>query len=201
MSQPSRPVKPAPARGGRGRGGCSPPPPPLKSPPMRERSREGGAAWLVLLGSALALAVAHGAEYAGLVPCPLCLLERWPYRLAFPLGLLALLSSPRGGLRRVSLALALLLFLGEAGLAALHTGVEWKLWPSPLPECHTPRLTGLSPAERLAAMPARPAKPCDDPTYLIPGLPLSMAALNGLYALALAIGTGTGLRARRSRFR
>ena len=34
-------------------------------------------------------------------------------------------------------------------------------------------------------MPVRPAKPCDDPTYLIPFLPISMAAMNLLYALAL----------------
>jgi|BEDMetMinimDraft_2_1075160.scaffolds.fasta_scaffold04439_5 disulfide bond formation protein DsbB len=168
---------------------------------MRERSRDGLAAWLVVVGSVLALAVAHGAEYAGLVPCPLCLLERWPYRIAFPLGLLALLAPPRGLLRRGLLILAFLVFLGEAGLAFVHVGVEQKFWPSPLPECQAPRLTGLSPAERLAAMPAHPAKPCDDPTYLIPGLPLSMAALNGLYAVMLAIGTGLGLRARRSRFR
>lgn len=168
---------------------------------MREKSRDGMAAWLVLLGSALALAVAHGAEYAGLVPCPLCLLERWPYRIAFIFGLAALLAPARGAMRRAFLLLALLLFIGEAGLAGLHVGVECKLWPSPLPECHAPRLSGLSISERLAAMPARPAKPCDEPTFLIPGLPLSMAALNGLYALALALGTLTGLRARRSRFR
>jgi hypothetical protein len=31
-----------------------------------------------------------------------------------------------------------------------------------------------------------PTKPCDAPTYLVPGLPLSMAAMNGLYALGLA---------------
>jgi disulfide bond formation protein DsbB len=36
-------------------------------------------------------------------------------------------------------------------------------------------------------MPAKPAKPCDDPTFLIPGLPVSMAAMNLLYALAFAI--------------
>jgi disulfide bond formation protein DsbB len=36
-------------------------------------------------------------------------------------------------------------------------------------------------------MPSRPAKPCDDPTFLIPGLPVSMAAMNLLYALAFAL--------------
>ena len=43
---------------------------------------------------------------------------------------------------------------------------------------------GRSPTVGL--MPARPSKPCDEPTFLIPGLPLSMAAMNLLFALAFA---------------
>ena len=42
-------------------------------------------------------------------------------------------------------------------------------------------------------MPARPAKPCEDATYLIPGLPISMAAMNLLYALAFAVLLGAAL--------
>jgi disulfide bond formation protein DsbB len=42
-------------------------------------------------------------------------------------------------------------------------------------------------------MPARPSKPCDDPTYLIPGLPVSMAAMNLIFALAMTAITATGL--------
>jgi disulfide bond formation protein DsbB len=45
--------------------------------------------------------------------------------------------------------------------------------------------SGGSIAERLAHMPAAPAKPCDDPTYLIHGLPLSMAGMNLLLACVL----------------
>jgi hypothetical protein len=37
-------------------------------------------------------------------------------------------------------------------------------------------------------MPLRPSKPCDAPTFLVPGLPLSMAAMNLLYALVFAAG-------------
>jgi disulfide bond formation protein DsbB len=36
-------------------------------------------------------------------------------------------------------------------------------------------------------MPAQPAKPCEDPTYLIPGLPISMAAMNLIYAVAFVV--------------
>jgi disulfide bond formation protein DsbB len=71
--------------------------------------------------------------------------------------------------------------------------VEQRYWPSPLPECAAPRLSSGSIAQRLAQMPARPAKPCEDATYLIPGLPVSMAAMNLLYALAFAIGLGAFL--------
>lgn len=40
-------------------------------------------------------------------------------------------------------------------------------------------------AERLASMPLLPSKPCDAGTYLVPGVPLSMAAMGGLYAAAV----------------
>ena len=56
-------------------------------------------------------------------------------------------------------------------------------------------------AERLAGMPASPAKPCDEPTFLLPFLPVSIAALNLLYALAflgflaISLWRGRGERA------
>ncbi len=132
---------------------------------------------------ALGLGVALGSEtWLGLVPCALCLWERWPYRIAIALGLLAVLL-PR--FRRLLFGLSALVMLAGAGLAVVHIGVEQGWWPSPLPECAAPSFGGGSIAERLARMPLRPAKPCDDPTYLISFLPVSMAAMNFLYALAL----------------
>jgi disulfide bond formation protein DsbB len=147
--------------------------------PSRRTDR---AALFALLASALALAVAIASErLGGLVPCALCLVERWPYRIAIGLGILALVVPPRPA--RWLLAALALVVLGDAAIAIVHVGVEWHFWPSPLPECAAPRLSG-SIAERLAEMPMRPAKPCDEPTYLVPGLPVSMAAMNLLYALA-----------------
>ena len=133
----------------------------------------------------LALGTAWYAESAlGLVPCALCLLERWPYRAAVAFGLLAA-GLPRGP---ANIARALLIFtlLVGAGLGLAHLGVEQHWWPDPLPECVAPTFHGGSLAARLAAMPAHPAKPCDEPTYLIPGLLLSMAAMDMLLNLALA---------------
>jgi disulfide bond formation protein DsbB len=153
---------------------------------------------LVALGAAAALGVAYASEvWGGLVPCALCLLERWPYRIVIVLGLLAAIS-PRG-LARALLVVAVLCLLADGAIAAVHVGVEFKWWPSPLPECAAPHLSGGSIAERLASMPSRPSKPCDDPTFLIPGVPLSMAAMNMLYALAFAAMAAASLALNRSK--
>ena len=56
-------------------------------------------------------------------------------------------------------------------------------------ECAAPDLGGGSVAERLARMPARPAKPCDEPAYLVPGVTVSMAEMN----LGLSVLLGVGL--------
>jgi disulfide bond formation protein DsbB len=142
-------------------------------------------AMLSALAAAAALGVAFSTErWGGLVPCALCLLERWPYRIAIGLALVATVVPPRIG--RLLLYVLALTMLADAAIAVVHVGVEFRWWPSPLPECAAPRFTGGSIAERLAAMPSRPAKPCDDPTYLIPGLPVSMALMNLIYALAFA---------------
>ena len=110
------------------------------------------------LGAAAALGIAYAAEiWGGLVPCALCLLERWPYRVVIVLGLLAAIA-PRS-LVRVSLVLAVVALLADAAIAAVHVGVELQWWPSPLPECAAPHLSGGSIAERLASMPARPPSP------------------------------------------
>ncbi len=132
-----------------------------------------------------ALGVAYFAQFdLALVPCPLCLLERWPYRAIIGLGLLAFLLPPLGA--RPLLWLIVLVLLGEAALAFLHVGVEFHWWPSPLPECNGILIPG-------APLPMTPSKPCDQATYLIAGLPLSMAAMNLLYALVFAAGVAISM--------
>ncbi len=138
-----------------------------------------------LVVAALAVAaplLALGSErFLGLVPCALCLWQRWPYWVAAAIALLA------AGLRsRGMLAVAALAFLAAAGLAGLHVGVEGGWWPSPLPACAAPAVTGAATVEELMRnLAPAPSKPCDAPTHLIPGLPVSMAAMNGIYALLL----------------
>lgn len=144
------------------------------------------------LAAAVALGVAFAAEWwDGLVPCPLCLLERWPYRVAIAVALIGL-ALPRRAARAV-LALVLLIGLAEVALAGLHVGVEHHAWPSPLPECQAPRFSGGSIADRLRAMPARPSKSCEEGVFPVPGVPVSFATLNLLYAAAFSIAVGAML--------
>jgi disulfide bond formation protein DsbB len=153
---------------------------------------------LAALVAAGALGFAYALEIWGeVVPCALCLLERWPYRIVIVLCLLAALAP--GRLVRPILVLAILCLLADAAIAAVHVGVEMQWWPSPLAECAAPHLSGSSIADRLASMPVRPAKPCDEPTVLIPAIPLSLAAMNMLFALAFSAMLALFLTERSSR--
>ena len=153
---------------------------------------------LVLLGCAAALSVAWGAERVlGLNPCAFCLLERRPYYLGLYLAALAMLLPARPG--RATLWLLTAVLLAGAVLSFTHVGVEQHWWPDPLPECSAPDFSGMTMAQRLAAMPARPAKPCEDPDYLIPGVPISMTQMGFAYALALCTGLAILLTRERGR--
>jgi disulfide bond formation protein DsbB len=146
--------------------------------------QRAGIAAALVAGAGLGTALASE-HWGGLVPCALCLLERWPYRITILLGVVA---AAVPAVARPLLGLAALTMLASVGLAGTHVGVELGWWPSPLPECAAPVLGGGTMAERLARMPDRPAKPCDEPTYLVPGLPVSMAAMNLVLSLALTAG-------------
>ncbi len=119
----------------------------------------------------------------GLAPCALCLWQRWPYWAAAGLALAAA-ALPRA--RRPLLALAGAAVLASGAVAGFHLGVEAGWWPSPLAGCQAaamPRGGGIE--DLMRSLPAAPSKPCDAPTFLVSGLPLSMAGMNLLYALGL----------------
>ncbi len=159
------------------------------------------AALLVAVLAAVAPLFAQSSEdWWGLAPCALCLWQRWPYWVAAGLALAAALLVGRA--RRVLLSLAGVAVLVSAAIAVLHLGVEQGWWPSPLPGCQAPTAAGgstpRSVEDLMRGLAPAPTKPCDAPTYLIEGLPVSMAAMNLLYALGLG-GLTLFLAARRSR--
>ncbi|EFH10073.1 disulfide bond formation protein B [Pseudoroseomonas cervicalis] len=144
------------------------------------------------LAAAAPLLAIASERWGGLNPCALCLWQRWPYWAGAVLALLALVLP-----RRLMLTLAGLAILGSGAVAVVHVGVEARWWPSPLPSCSAPSAGNAASVEELMnALSDRPAKPCDDPTYLIPGLPVSMAGMNLAYALGLGALALWGARRR-----
>ncbi len=123
--------------------------------------------------------------WPGLAPCALCLWQRWPYWVAAGLAVAA--AALPGRWRPFALGAAGVAVLASGAIAGLHVGVEQGWWPSPLPACLAPGAgAAMSVEDMLHSLAPAPAKPCDEPTYLIPGLPLSIPAMNLIYALALA---------------
>lgn len=128
------------------------------------------AGFVAALIAALVLGLAYYAEYwMQLVPCELCLLERWPYRIVLALGLLALLLGGLSG--RILVALAGLVMLANVGIAGLHVGVEFHWWASPFPQCNGILVPG-------AALPMHPSVACDQGVYLLSWLPLTMTQMD-----------------------
>ncbi|WP_414472106.1 disulfide bond formation protein B [Microvirga sp. M2] len=97
---------------------------------MRLRLTMRQAALAVVLAAAAtiggALVFEHGFGY---VPCKLCLIQRNPYYVAMPLGVVAALLPPFW--TRAGLWLLALVFLVSAGLGAYHAGVEWGFFVGP----------------------------------------------------------------------
>lgn len=145
----------------------------------------GPALLIVVLAAAAPFFAQASESWWGLAPCILCLWQRWPYRIAAVLAALGVVLPGRA--RAVLVALSGISILASAAIAALHVGVEQHWWPSPLPGCAAPTAGPASQSidDMMRGLAAAPAKPCDEPTYLIPGLPISMAAMNLLYALGL----------------
>lgn len=144
-------------------------------------------ALLVLALAAAAPLFAMGSEtWWGLAPCELCLWQRWPYWVAA--GLAGLAAVLPGRPRRALLALAGVAALASGAIGGFHAGVEQGWWPSPLPGCAAPAAGGAgSIDDMMRSLAATPTKPCDAATYLVPGLPLSMAAMNLIYGLGLGV--------------
>ncbi len=148
----------------------------------RTNTRDRLLALLALVACLAPLAVASGSEaWLGLVPCAFCLLERRPYEAGAALALVAFVLPAR-----IVLWGVFAMLLVAIGLSAAHVGVEQHWWPDPLPACSAPAFSGMTMAERLSAMPSRPAKPCEDPDFLIPGVRISMAQMGLTYAAVAA---------------
>jgi len=142
---------------------------------------------MVLAAALLALGIALASEFwGGLVPCELCLAQRWPWYGAIPvsLGLVVFRPSP---LERFVAPFWLLVFLGSAALAFYHVGVEQHWFAGPT-ACTAGDLRGLTIEELTKRIMATPVVLCDTPQWDFHGL--TMAGLNLIASLAMAALSG-----------
>ncbi len=141
---------------------------------------------LVALSSAALIAGAWWFELVmGLLPCKLCLEQRWPHYGVMALGAAALASSFAG--LRLERAALLLLGLGLAGSAlfgAYHSGVEWGWFAGPN-DCGgaSPAAAG-STADFLRQLQTTRVVSCTEAAWRFLGL--SLAGWNAVFSAGLA---------------
>jgi disulfide bond formation protein DsbB len=148
--------------------------------------------------TAIAAATLAGAWFfqlvLGLVPCPLCLEQRYAYYLAVPLGALVVLAAandaPRG-IVLAGLALLTLAALGNAVLGTYHAGVEWKFWQGPT-DCTGPIGNLGSAGSLLERLDTVKVVRCDEIQWTFLGL--SLAGYNVLISLLMAAIGAWGMR-------
>lgn len=135
------------------------------------------AASVAILGGAFAFQ-----HLGGLEPCPLCVLQRYPYGAAIVLSAAALVLA-RWVDPALPVAAAGVAFLAGAALAGFHVGVEEGWWPG-LSTCAGGSVAamGLEDINRGAARAAAPQ--CDDVPWALFGV--SLAGFNLVLSAGLA---------------
>ena len=141
------------------------------------------------LGVALLLG-AYGFQYlGGFAPCPLCLEERWPWRVLIVIGAAvvaahALKAPPWVTTGLYMLAAAVALY--SAYLGGFHAGVEYKWWPGPK-DCSGGPVNLPSDGPLLGGLSSSEVVQCDKIVWSL--FWISMAGYNFLFSLvALTLG-------------
>lgn len=143
--------------------------------------------WLggIAIVSSAALLLALLLQFGfGLVPCQLCLWERWPYLIVIALAAGGLLMQ----VPRTALVIILLVLLVAVGLAGYHVGVEQGVLALPSTCAAAGQAQSIEDLRRLLDT-APPS--CDQVTASFLGL--SLAAWNLVLALLLAGAAIAGL--------
>lgn len=138
--------------------------------------------------------------WGGLIPCELCIFERWPWTAAITISLLALLVGSRRSLPWVALILGLVFAAGSA-LAAYHVAVE-QHWVAGPAAC-TATSTGAMTLEQMKAqiMGTAPVM-CDEVQWSLGGISLAgwdliAAFIMLVICLAVFVGARRAILSRR----
>ena len=163
--------------------------------------RAAGQAQQPALIAAVAIAAVAAATVAGawffqlvldIVPCPMCLEQRFAYYAIIPLAVLvaigARVGAPRAALL-VGLAVIALAALGNSAFGAYHAGVEWNFWPGPT-SC-TGSALNIGGGSLLDQLDKVKVVPCDVVQWRFLGI--SLAGYNALISLVMAALAACGI--------
>jgi disulfide bond formation protein DsbB len=140
------------------------------------------ARWIALL---LPLALVGGAltsQLFGLVPCEMCMWQRWPHYAAIIVAAMSFAVRSRP-LQMLLVLFAATLIAVSGGIGVFHAGVEYRWWEG-ITAC-TARPTAGSPMDMLNEALRRPLIRCDVPQWTLFGV--SLAGFNAIFSLAGAV--------------
>ena len=150
-------------------------------------------ALLVLLVAAATIA---GAWFFQLVldilPCPMCLEQRYAYYAIIPLSALVALGAIRGAPRSLligGLVVIALIAAGNSIFGVYHAGVEWKFWQGPT-DCTGPLVDFTKGGSLLDQLDKVKVIRCDEVQFRFLGL--SLAGYNALISALMALVAGWG---------
>ena len=154
------------------------------------------------VASSLAILVIAAATIAGawffqlvleILPCPMCLEQRYAYYFTIPFAVLVALAAAKGAPRSMvlaGLAVLALVALGNAVFGGYHAGVEWGFWPGPT-DCTG---SGFDPGKAgslLENLDKVKVIRCDEVQFRFLGI--SLAGYNALISLLMAAIAGWGM--------
>lgn len=134
---------------------------------------------LALIIPAALMLGALGSQYiGGLVPCEMCMWQRWPHYGAIAIALLAFVLP-----NRVVLWVAALAILISGGIGIWHAGVEYHWWAG-LTQCSQPPGSS-STGNIIADIMKTPLVRCDEAQWTLFGI--SLAGYNAILSISGAL--------------
>jgi disulfide bond formation protein DsbB len=134
---------------------------------------------LALIIPGALMAGALGSQFiGGLVPCEMCMWQRWPHYTAIGLAALAFAVPQRGLIWLAGLAILI-----SGGIGIFHAGVEYHWWQG-LTQCSQVPGSGGS-GDILADIMKTPMVRCDEAQWSLFGI--SLAGYNAIISVAGAL--------------
>jgi disulfide bond formation protein DsbB len=129
------------------------------------------------------IAGALGSQFlAGLVPCEMCMWQRWPHYAAIPVAAASFFIRHRPT-RMTFVLFAAVLIAVSGGIGIFHAGVEYHWWQG-ITAC-TAHASGGNPMDMLNEALRRPLVRCDVAQWSLFGI--SLAGFNAIFSLAGAV--------------